>query len=104
MKTNKLTWYIIGGLLALSLFKSCESCSRGSKLKRQEIIYKDKCDSLAREITLVDSQLATAKDSITALNYRIEALQGQKDLLGESLKHSRQQNVSLTKTIQKVQK
>lgn len=104
MKANKLTWYIIGGLLALSLFKSCESCSRGSKLKRQEMVYKDQCDSLKLEISRIDSQLVEAKDSITALNYRIEALQGQKDLLGESLKHSRQQNVSLTKTIQNVQK
>lgn len=104
MKANKLTWYIIGGLLALSLFKSCESCSRGSKLKRQEMVYKDQCDSLKLEISRIDSQLVEAKDSITALNYRMEALQGQKDLLGESLKHSRQQNVSLTKTIQNVQK
>lgn len=76
--------YIVILLFAFGLFKSCQSCSRESRLRWAEVRYEAKMDSLQDIVTELSNDKIGLEDSINLLNERIGAERNANAILQEA--------------------
>ena len=76
--------YIVILLFAFGLFKSCQSCSRESRLRWAEARYEAKMDSLQDIVTELSNDKMGLEDSINLLNERIGAERNANAILQEA--------------------
>lgn len=92
---KKYSTIIICALLAISMFKSCQSCSRGRQIEYNKVEYLAKMDSMQAVISEQHHALTIAKDSINLLNTEIKSLQELAGFAMTSLQHQQQTNKTL---------
>lgn len=96
-----VNWIVIF-LLAFSLFKGCQSCSRGNQLKWQESSHKHVVDSLNSNIDMYKGWNDSLANIIKIYSVELENMKSTNELLVNTNKTQQETNKALVNTNKKL--
>lgn len=91
---NYINW-IVGLLLVFSVFKGCQSCSRGNQLKWQESVHTHIVDSLKNDIEFYKSQNDSLMSLVRVYDIELESAKNTTEILINANKSQQETNRAL---------